>query len=214
MAKTVSAALQHFRRLGSPLRLRVTKGSGGVPDHSWTLWVHRVVRRTGPRRVQRPPSPLRQDLGDFRRAPAPDRRRRDAGDLPARGPGAGRWGHPGSPASSARVGGPLSRRSRDPPTERLPGRRSPVWRPGLACDRVGADRPLPASGNDRRDPMRFARFAGLATFASLIFDAPLAANAQPALEQFRFDPPRQPHRPRGPAQGPFARGPAYVEQET
>jgi hypothetical protein len=62
--------------------------------------------------------------------------------------------------------------------------------------------------------MRFARFAGLATFASLIFAAPLAADAQPALEQFRFDPPRQPHRPRGPAQGPFGMGAADVEQDT
>jgi len=40
--------------------------------------------------------------------------------------------------------------------------------------------------------MRFARFAGLAAFASLIFAAPLAADAQPA---------RQPHRPRGRRRG-------------
>src|SRR5262245_31150221 len=37
--------------------------------------------------------------------------------------------------------------------------------------------------------MRFAGFAGLAICASLIFAVPLAADAQAALEQFRFDPP-------------------------
>jgi hypothetical protein len=108
-ATTMRGAFAQLRDLAEPHRFRVQADAEGLPvipgrygqiEWYWrwgrlrcpVRWVLPAAAPARPGRLHRPSPALREALGHPRCEAPPDRGSRDAGRLPARGPGAGRRG--------------------------------------------------------------------------------------------------------------------------